>query len=53
MSKELVAENTRLHVRIEELEHELGRLREVLRRIIGYVDGVRSVAGLEETHGSG
>lgn len=35
-------------VKIEELEHEVCHLKSVLRRIIGYVDSVRSVAGLEE-----
>lgn len=29
-------------LRIEELEHEVGHLKEVLRRIVGYVDSVRS-----------
>lgn len=33
-------------VRIEELEHEIGELKGVLRGIIGYVDSVRWVAAL-------
>lgn len=42
-----LADNTRLYVRVEDLEHEVGRLREVLRRIVGYVKSVQ----LEEPHG--
>lgn len=44
-----LADNTRLYVKVEDLEHEVGRLREVLRRIIGYVESARSM--LEEPHG--
>lgn len=38
VSNTLQQENTRLAVRVEELEHEVGTLKEKLRRIVGYVN---------------
>lgn len=41
-----LADNARLYVKVEDLEHEVGRLREVLRRIVGYIESIKSVADL-------
>lgn len=43
----LRAQLAEVGARNDELEHEVGQLREIIRRIVGYVNSIRSAARLE------